>query len=445
MGVRDGLVRLAGVGVEERSTSSLSWSGYQQLVSQVMRYGGHQYLLANQSYGPNEPPVLLTGNSAYTTNGVAFAVERRRIELFRQASFKWKRYGVGPKPMAADLLTTSGLAPLDNPGKLLEWMLLDADLAGNAFAVLHEGRLRRLNPQWCTIVSGSQLEPDDPDVAWDAEPIGLIYRPPMKPAAAESWLWSEVAHFAPIQDPDARWRGMSWMSPVLAEVSNTNAYNTYVSKYWENNATPNNVVTFNPDVDLETVAEFKDLFLEKHEGVERAFRTAFLGGGADIKMVGANLKDLAAKEITADQFAKICAAGGVPPIVVTIVPGLESASTYANYASAHRAFADLTMRPLWLEAVRSLAKLVRAPQGFELWYDVSDVSALQADALDDAQVQQAQFTTMEIGVRTGFDPDTVAQAVTTGDTSKVIGNHTGKVSVQLQEPGAGSVSAGGQQ
>lgn len=446
MGLRDLAVVLAGGGrgAQTEARSSLSWQAYQQLISDTMRYGGRQYLLTNQSYGPNEAPDLLTGNSAYSTNGVVFAVERRRIELFRQASFKWKRYGTGPKPMAADLITSSALKPLDNPGKVLEWMLLDADLAGNAFVVMHQGRLRRLNPQWCTIVLGSMLEPDHPDVAWDAEPIGLLYRPPQAPQATEQWLWDEVAHFAPIQDPDARYRGMSWMGPVFAEVSNTNAYNRYVAKYWENNATPNTAVTFSPDVDLETVAEFRDLFLEKHEGVDRAFRTAFLGGGADIKMLGANLGDLAAKDITSDQFAKICAAGGVPPIVVTIIPGLESASTYANYASAHRAFADLTMRPLWLEAVRSLSKLMQPPQGFELWYDVSDVSALQADALDDAQVQQAQFTTMEIGVRTGFDPDTVAQAVTTGDTSKVIGNHTGKVSVQLQEPGANPASAGGQ-
>lgn len=436
------LIRAAvpGAAVTQARSLALPWP-----MQDMLRYGGHAYLLGNQSYGPNEAPVRLTGESAYCENGVVFAVERRRIELFKQARFAFKRYGSGPKPMSADLFRDTALRPLDNPDKLLARMLFDADVAGNAYMVMDEGRVRRLNPEWCTIVLGSMREPDDPDVAWDAEPIGLIYKPTSKPDKGEVFTWDEVAHFAPIEDPHARYRGMSWMSPVLFEASNTNAFNRYLAKFWENNATPNMVVTFDSDKDVEEIQEFRDVFLEKHQGVDRAFRTAFLGGGADIKMVGANLADLSAKEITSDQFAKICAAGGVPPVVVTIVPGLESASTYANYATAHRAFADLTMRPLWMEAVRCLSKIVPAPAGSELWYDTSGVSALQADALDDAEVQQKQFTTMEIGIRAGFDPDTVAQAVTTGDTSKVIGNHTNLVSVQLQPPGAQPSTGGSAQ
>lgn len=409
------------------------------LMRDVLRYGGRSYLLNNQSYGPNEAPAYLTGESAYYENGVVFAVEQRRIELFKQARFAYKRYGAGPKPMSADLFTNSSLSPLDNPARLLARMLLDADTFGNSYQVMWRDRVRRLHPGWCTIVLGSELEPDDPDVAWDAEPVGLIYKPPTKPDKGEVFTWDQVAHFAPIEDPYARYRGMSWMTPVLAEVSNTNAYNQYISKFWENNATPNMVVTFAPDKDVEELQEFRDLFLEKHQGVDRAFRTAFLGGGADIKMVGANLKDLAAKEVTADAFAKICAAGGVPPIVVTIVPGLESASTYANYASAHRAFADLTMRPLWLDAVRALSKIVPSPAGAELWYDTSGVSALQADALDDAQVQSQQANTMRTLVDGGFEPSSVTAAVTSGDMTKLV--HSGNLSVQLlpagQAPGSG--------
>lgn len=401
----------------------------------MLRYGGHAYLLGNQSYGPNEAPAVLNGEAAYVENGVVFAVERRRIELFKQARFAFKRYGAGPKPMSADLFTNTDLRPLDNPARMLSRMLLDADTYGNAYLVRDGSQVRRLHPAWCTIVLTSQREPDDPDVAWDAEPFGLIYRPPHKPDRSEVFGWGEVAHFAPIEDPTARFRGMSWMTPILAEVSNTNAYNRYISKYWENNATPNTVVKFDPEKDVEEIQEFRDLFLEKHQGTERAFRTAFLGGGADLQVIGANLKDLAAKEITADQFAKICAAGGVPPVVVTIVPGLESASTYANYATAHRAFADLTMRPLWLDAVRALAKIIPAPAGAELWYDTSGVSALQADALDDATVQAQQANTMRTLVDGGFVPEAVMAAVTSGDWSKL--EHSGLLSVQTQAPGSG--------
>ena len=435
MGLRD---IAAALGPAQERSLSLSWQ-----MLDTLRYGGHQYLLnPATTYGPNEPPVQLGERSAYSSNGVAFSVVRRRVDLFKQARFAFKRYGAGPRPMAADLFTSEALRPLDNPAPLLAWMEVDAATAGNAYVVRDGARLRRLNPEWCTIVMGSQREPDDPQIAWDAEPVGLIHRAPTVGAdKAEVFMWPEVAHYAPVEDPDARFRGMSYLRPALDEVSNTNAYNRYIRKYWENNATANMAVVFPPEVQEQTVKAFSDLFLEGHRGVDRAFKTAFLGGGADLKMIGANLKDLAAKEITSDQFAKICAAAGVPPIVVTIVPGLESASTYANYQTAMRSFADFTVRPLWLEAVSALGKLVPAPSGAELWYDVSGVSAMQADALDDAEVQAKQAQTMRTLVDGGFEPSSVLLAVTTGDLTKLV--HTGNLSVQLIPGGQAPAQGGG--
>jgi phage portal protein BeeE len=401
--------------------NSIGFNGYRYLIDGMMSY-------TKDAEGPSG------ACWPYTSNGVGFAVVNRRADLFSQARFKWKRYGAGPKPMAADLFSDSSLAPLDNPVDLLTRMEIDAAIAGNAYVVRDGNRFRRLNPFWCSIVSGSQREPDHPDVAWDAEPIGLIYKPPSYPGAAEVFLWDEVAPYAPKPDPDARWRGMSYLSPVLAEVANTNAYNRFITKYWENNATPNVAVTFPVETEKATVEAFADAFLPKHAGVERAFRTAFIGGGADLKVLGANLKDLAANDVNSDGFAKICAAAGVPPVVVTIVPGLEAASTYANYQTAMRAFADLTVRPLWLRAVLALGKLIPAPAGAELWYDVSQVSALQQDALDDAEVQNKKWATISLGVKDGWDPESMKQAVMTGDDAKA--KHTGLLSVQMQPPGS---------
>lgn len=424
--------------VEERSLNWWPGGSWDESFS----FNGYRYWGAGRtSYGPNEEPAPRGSSWPYTSNGVGFAVVGRRVDLFSQARFKWKRYGAGPKPMAADLFTDSSLAPLDNPIELLSWMEVDVATAGNAFVVRDGGKLRRLNPFWCTIVAGSQSYPDNPGLAWDAEPTGLIYLPAGRPAdEAETWTWPEVGHYAPKKDPDARWRGMSYLSPVLAEVGNTNAYNRFISKYWENNATPNIAVVFPPEVVKETVEAFRDVFLQKHKGVERAFRTAFLGGGADLKVIGSNLKDLAANDVTSDAFAKICAAAGVPPVVVTIVPGLESASTYANYQTAMRAFADLTVRPLWLHAVMALKKLMPAPVGAELWYDVSGVSALQQDAMDDAEVQAKQAQTMRTLIDGGYEPATVTAAVMTGDFGRLV--HSELVSVQLIPPGQGQLPVG---
>jgi len=430
---------LYGKQTEERALSRW-WPDDAVWLGDTLTYNGLRYWADGRTtYGRGEEPPRGT-SWPYTSNGVGFAVVGRRVDLFSQARFKWKRYGAGPKPMTADLFSDAALAPLDNPIELLAWMEVDVATAGNSYVVRDGGKLRRLNPFWCTIVAESQSDPDNPNVAWDAEPVGLIYLPDGRPAdKAETWTWGEVAHYAPKKDPDARWRGMSYLSPVLAEVGNTNAYNRFVGKYWENNATPNMAVVFPPEVTKEVVEAFRDLFLAKHKGVERAFRTAFLGGGADVKVVGANLKDLAANDVTSDAFAKICAAAGVPPVVVTIVPGLESASTYANYQTAMRAFADLTVRPLWLHATQALKKLIPAPAGAELWYDVSGVAALQQDAMDDAEVMNKQANTMRTLWDGGADPESVIASVQSFDWSKL--KHTGLLSVQTQPPGSGQVPA----
>lgn len=433
------LIRAAvpGAAVTQARSLALPWP-----MQDMLRYGGHAYLLGNQSYGPNEEVRLAGERQALTSNGVVYGIFRARADLFSQARFVWKRYGAGVKPMASDVIRSHPLlAPLDYPASILEWCEIDVATTGNSYWVLDGQTLRRLPAEWVTIVIGSNLDVDDPQLAWDARPIGVIYKPPGRSAAdAEVFTWAEVAHYCPEKDPDARFRGMSWLRPAMEDVISDNGARRFLTKFWENHATPNNVVTFDPDKDVDEIKEFRDMFLEKHQGADRAFRTAFLGGGADIKVIGSSLKDLDAGNIRKQVHFDIALAAGINPMAI----GLMEVN-YSNTREGNRSISDRKLRYLWMKAVDGFRPLIPKPQGFELWYDTSGVSALQADALDDAEVQQKQFTTMEIGIRAGFDPDTVAQAVTTGDTSKVIGNHTNLVSVQLQPPGAQPSTGGSAQ
>lgn len=396
---------------------------------------GQRYLVSNGTYGPQELVQLSGSGEAYATNGVVFAVVAKRAALMSQARFVWRRFGAGPKAMAADIFTDQAIAPLDDPASLLTWMDFDVALAGNSFWVLDGPALRRLPPQHVTIMSDSERYPGRPQ-AWDVRPIGYVYDPPDGPT--DVFLPGEVFHHAPYPDPGARWRGMSYLRPVLQQAANQNAYAGYLSRYWENNATPNAVVSFPPEIAAQTIQVYRDLFLQRHQGVANAFRTAFLGGGADLTVVGSKLADLASEETTAYEFAQICAAAGVPPVVVTIVPGLESASTYANYQTALRSFSDLTARPVWQAAAIGLRKLFPRPSrgeaDAELWYDVAGIAALQDDALDDAEIQNKLAMTMRTLVDGGYAPDSVTEAVTTGDLRRL--QHTQLVSVQLLPPGA---------
>jgi phage portal protein BeeE len=123
--------------------------------------------------------------------------------------------------------------------------------------------------------------------------------------------------------------------------------------FFENGATPNMIVSFDREMRPEQVRRFKELFDEGHAGLANAYETMFLGGGADAKVVGSDLKQIDFKVTQGHGETRIAAAAGVPPIIVGLSEGLDSA-TYSNYAQARRRFADMTMRPLWRNAAGSL-------------------------------------------------------------------------------------------
>lgn len=406
-------------------------------LADVLTYGGHRYLLSGgsattqTSYGPAETAHPVSSKHAVLSNGMVYGLVRRRVEMFSQARIVFKRLGSGPKPMAADVFTTSALAPVDNPVQILARMELDVAVAGNSYWTLQRGQLWRLPPEDVSIVLGSQSEADDPEDAWDAEIIGYVYEPKSHGYAGgsvEVFMPDEVVHYRPEEDPDARFRGMSWLRPALEDVASVNGSRRYLTRFFENAATPNLAFTFPPEVQLATVQAFRDAFLAKHEGVDRAFRTAFIGGGADPKVIGSSLKDLDSEHIRAAIHADLCMAAGIPPMAAGIQTG-----TYANTKESNRAFADVKGRFLWLALVDAMRPVIPAPSGAELWYDVSGVSALQSDAKDDADILAVLSQAMRTLVDGGFDPTSVVGAVTVGDLAQV--THSGLVSVQLLPPG----------
>jgi hypothetical protein len=124
-------------------------------------------------------------------------------------------------------------------------------------------------------------------------------------------------------------------------------------------------------------------------------------------------------------------------VIVGLSEGL-AAATYSNYGLAMRRFADITMRPLWRNAAASLAPIVNVPSGAELWYDDRDVPALADDGEARAMILSTNAATIHTFVAAGYEPDSVIEAVTSGDLSKL--QHSGLYSVQLQP--AGSVTQG---
>lgn len=375
---------------------------------------------------------------AYKSNGVVFACMLVRQLLFSEARFQFRQIRRG-RP--GDMFGTKALEILENPwtnattGDLLSHAIQDADLAGNFYCAREGKQLRRLRPDWVTIVMASETDQDNANWQIDAEVIGYVYHPGGRGSGAKPvvLLADQVAHFAPIPDPMARFRGMSWLTPVLNEIMADGAATTHKLKFFEQGATPNMVVSLAPEITPQMFKEFVEIFEESHEGVLNAYKTMYLGGGADVKVVGSDLRQLDFKTTQGAGETRIAAAAGVPPVIAGFSEGLASA-TYSNYQQARRRFADATMRPLWRNIAGSLASIVDVPEDSELWFDDRDIPFLQEDVKDAAEVQQVEASTIASLIKEGYEPDSVVDAVTSKDWSRL--KHTGLVSVQLQPPGA---------
>jgi predicted ABC-type ATPase len=419
--------------------SSLSFNDWVQMFN----YGGVQYpYLPSMSLGqeiePPDPTFAGYVRGAYKSNGVVFACMAARMLLFSEARFQFRQLRSG-RP--GDLFGTTALRPLEEPwpngttGDLLSRAINDADLAGNFYAVGLQERIYRLRPDWVTIVLGSRLEPDDPQLAVDCEVLGYIYRPGGVPNAEQATVLraEQVAHFAPYPDPEARYRGMSWITPVIREIMADQAATNHSQQYFEKGATPNIAVSLDPAVTGDEFLEFVRMFEQRHSDLTDAYRTIFLGGGATITPVGSTMQQADFANTRGTSETRICMAARVPPIIVGTEVGLRS-STYSNYGEARRAFADLTMRPMWRQIAGAFASIIDVPDAAELWYDDRDVAFLQEDVKDGAEIMEADARSIRTLSDGGFDPQSVVDAVVAGDLRRL--KHSGLLPVQVQPPGS---------
>jgi hypothetical protein len=217
------------------------------------------------------------------------------------------------------------------------------------------------------------------------------------------------------------------------------------SDYVLTHNTPNLAVSLDKDVRVEAFKQFQEVMDTKHRGVQNAYRTLYLGGGADVKVIGSDLQQINFSQVQGHGETRVAAAAGVPPVIVGLSEGLQAA-TYSNYGQARRRFADGTMHPLWQNAAGSLVPVIPPPpsdgrSASRLWYDARDVAFLREDRMDAANIQGRQATTIRTLVDAGYEPDAVVAAVQAEDYTLLKGRHTGLFSVQLQPPGADRDSA----
>jgi HK97 family phage portal protein len=375
------------------------------------------------------PTFLSKTQQAYQGNAVVFGVILARLMLFSEATFQLQSLSNKKLYGNESLRILEYPWPNGTTGELLARMEQDTSLVGNAYIWNAGDQLVRLRPDLVTIVS-EQV----PDIMgrpyrvvrgyyWDPSKAGDYSTPP------QFFSVNEVAHWSPIPDPLANFRGMSWLSPVVRELNADNGLTDYKLRYLENAATPNMMIKYDQKIGQEQLDRVRDQMTARHGGVDNAFKTIILDEGATTEIVGNTLEQMNFTTVQAAGENRIAAAGGVPGIVVGLKEGLMAA-TYSNYEQAMRRFADLTMRPLWRSACAALQPLITdmPNRGVRLWYDTSDIAALRQGEKERAETVQVKAGSADLLVKSGYDLMSIVDAIESGDL------HQLKVAEKLAQP-----------
>ncbi|WP_189057769.1 phage portal protein [Longimycelium tulufanense] len=395
-------------------------------------------------------------HGAFKGNGPIFSCIAARQMVFSEARFRWRRFE-GGRP--TELFGNQSLRILERPwrngttGELLARMEQDASLAGNAYFTIRGGEIKRLRPDWVTIVVGVPGEEDLPPsersspfdlrariLAYVYNPTGLqvpnLLGPQVSDVTEGEILFpEEVCHYSPIPDPEFNFVGMSWLTPVAREIEADSQSTIHKKKFLENAAVPNMAVKFSPETSKDDFNKFVEKFNATHKGALNAYQPLFLYGGIDVTPLTHDFKQLEFTQSIGKGESRIAAAAGVPSSWVGFSEGLQgSALNAGNFSAARRRFADGTIRPLWRMAAASLETLVRPPEGAHLWYDTSDIAFLREDETDRAEILRTQLSALNQGIMSGYEPDASVDAVMNFDLARLRGKHTNNVSVQMRPP-----------
>jgi phage portal protein BeeE len=430
-----------------KTADRYSLTEYLALVSSQYSFNGNTYSLPYQTTLPGQKAEAIANSfegyihGGLEANGVIFGLASTRMRVFSEARFQFQRLR-SSRP--GDLFGTSALQILERPwvggttGDLLAAALLHADFAGNAYIARIGPELVMLRPDWVDILLGERFVNGE---VVGMRKVGYAYWHNGRHHSEypTTFAADEVAHFCPQPDPLAWYRGMSWLTPVIREIQADSAATAHKLKFFENAATPNLAVSLPKELTAAQFNDFVDAMDSKHKGVDNAYKTLYTGGGADVTVIGADLRQLDFKATQGAGETRLAQAAGVPPVIAGLSEGLQGSSLNAgNFGAARRQFADMTLAPLWRNIAGSLETLVPAPPDARLWYDDRDIPFLREDQKDEAEIQSTQAQTIKALTEAGFDPDSILAAVANNDWSMLVGKHSGLFSVQLQEPGAGT-------
>lgn len=383
------------------------------------------------SYGsPNNEAVLpqLTAwaQQAYAANSVVFSAILLRLMLFSEATFQWQAKDDKHLFGNTDLKILEEPWPDGTTGELLARMEQDVSLAGNAYiwAAPDDDMLVRLRPDWTTIVSELVTIPGGGQYR---RKLGFWVEPPksvLDQGTGQFYSVDEVAHWAPLPDPAASFRGMSWLTPVYRDVKGDDGMGTYKIRYLENSASPNMLIKYAQKLQPGTIDAVRERIQARYGGADNAFKTLVLDQGADATVIGNSLQQMDFSGVSAQGEQRILAAALVPGVLVGLEP-LRGAGR--GYQESMQKFANIWARPQWRSVCGALSKLVTVPAGNRLWFDASDITALQDGEMEKGQTALVKAQALLALTQAGYTHESSVAYVGSMDPAQLKANPAGVV------------------
>lgn len=140
--------------------------------------------------------------------------------------------------------------------------------------------------------------------------------------------------------------GLGPIAALAREVSADNEATQFVGALLANYAAPTIAIKVKAAVRDEATAAFIKAKFRSEFGGSRRGTPALLDGDTDIKVLGFNLRELEFEKVRGITESRICAAVGVPPVLVGLKVGLEH-STFSNMEEARAFFTEVTLSNIW--------------------------------------------------------------------------------------------------
>lgn len=210
--------------------------------------------------------------------------------------------------------------------------------------------------------------------------------------------WSDML-YGRFVDPATTWDGVGPLHACARDYRLDMDRQDYLKEMLEHMNLPGLVITTDPEHGELSEPERRQLRAELDDQVGKGKRGQSIIIGRAKAEISAPLSDLDWPGFASLDETRICAAFGVPPIVIHLRSGLER-STYSNYEEARKSFYRETMVPLWRMADDTWSRALLQGEGeTELVYR-HDLSCIRELGEDEDKIAERATLLFEKGVIT---------------------------------------------